>query len=64
MKRVLKGILIAAIVMTVIIAVQMVLTQVFTYHIAEVFSKTACTAVFCYSVFALSKKRKNPAIAK
>ena len=59
-----KEILKATVLMAVIIAVQMVLTQVFTYHIAEVFSKTACTAVFCYSVFALSKKRKNPAIAK
>lgn len=67
MKEMLKGIAIATIVIAVIIMVQMGLTYVFSYHVGEVFSKVAITAVFYYYVIKTAqavKKCKSVASAK
>lgn len=55
MKEVLK----ATVAMVVIIAVQMVLTYVFTYHVGEVFSKVSVTALFYYYVIKYVKAVKK-----
>lgn len=67
MKEILKGIAIATIVMAAIIMVQMGLTYIFSYHVGEVFSKVAITAVFYYYVIKTAqavKKCKSVASAK
>ncbi|NBK91201.1 hypothetical protein D5278_04260 [bacterium 1XD21-13] len=55
MKEVLK----ATVAMVVIIAVQMVLTYVFTYHVGEVFSKASVMALFYYYVIKYVKAVKK-----
>lgn len=67
MKEMLKGIAIATIVVAAIITVQMGLTYIFSYHVGEVFSKVAITAVFYYYVIKTAqavKKCKSVASAK
>ena len=54
-----KKILIPAGAMLVIIAVQMVLTYVFTYHVGEVFSKASVMALFYYYVIKYVKAVKK-----
>ena len=46
-----KEILKATVLMAVIIAVQMVLSYAFTYHVAEVFSRVSVTFLLYYYVF-------------
>lgn len=60
MKEMLK----AAALMAVIIAVQMVLTYVFTYHVGEVFSRISVAALFYYyTIKAVKAVRKSRAAA-
>ncbi len=59
-----KEILKATVLMAVIIAVQMVLSHVFTYHAAEVFSKVCVMALFYYYVFKAAKVHRKAAAAK
>lgn len=59
MKEILKGIAIATIVMAAIIMVQMGLTYLFSFHVGEVFSKIAVTAVFYYSVIKTAQTVKR-----
>lgn len=52
-----KNILMAALAMVVIIAVQMILSQICDWHTAEVFSKVSCTALFYYAIIKCVQKR-------
>lgn len=54
-----KYALAAAAAMLGIIAVQMILTCVFTYHAGEVFSRTAMSALFFYTVMRLGREARR-----
>ena len=54
-----KKLLMAAVVMVVIIAVQIVLSYVFSYRVAEIFSGFSVGALFYYSLFTLTDRRKK-----
>ena len=56
-----KYVLAAAAAMAAIIAGQMVLSCVFTFHVGEVFSRTAVSALFYYSIFMLWRKSRKAA---
>ena len=59
-----KEILKATVLMAVIIAVQMVLSYAFTYHVAEVFSRVSVTFLLYYYVFKAAKVHGRAAAAK
>lgn len=49
----------AVMAMAAIILVQMVLAVSFSWHAAEVFSSTAVSALFFYSIIRLAEKRRE-----
>ncbi|MCI8597945.1 MAG: hypothetical protein HFJ10_05825 [Lachnospiraceae bacterium] len=53
-----KKILIPAGAMLVIIAVQIMLSCLFTYHVGEVFTKVSMSALFFYYIIKLGKKAR------
>lgn len=54
-----KEVLTAAAAFIGIIVVQIILSHVYSYQIAEVFSKTATTALFFYYVIKSTRKQKT-----
>ena len=56
-----KYVLAAAAAMLAIIAVQMILARVFTFHVGEVFSRTAVSALFFYTVMRMTQKTRKAA---
>lgn len=59
-----KEILKAAAAMAVIIAVQMILSYVLDYHVAEVFSRATVSALFYYYVLKAVKIRRSAKAVK
>ena len=57
----LKYALAVAAMMAAIIVTQVILSRVFTYHTGEVFSRTAVSALFYYSIFMLWRKSRKAA---
>lgn len=55
-KNDMKYALTAAAAMLAIIAVQMILTRIFTYRMGEVFSRTAVSALFFCSVMRMTRR--------
>ncbi len=56
-----KYALAAAAAMLAIIAMQMILTYVFTCRVGEVFSRTAMSALFFYSVMRVTRRERKAA---
>lgn len=64
MKKIVKEMSKAAAMIAVIIAVHMMLSYAFTYHAAEVFSKTALNILFFYYLLKGVRKCRSAAAAR
>ena len=53
-----KYVLTTVLLLVAILAVQMGLTYAFSFHVGEVFSKTALSALYLYAVLRMFRKRR------